>query len=131
MYLTTYGDAKPEAGWQVSMDMVRVMTEEASGLLAAGSMMHVEEGVPTRVGNGPSRMCVRLRVSVCLSVCPCLCARTPRAHVCVHVSRLCGCARARGRSHRVRADLRVGGQACMWTCVMNFAPQQRDERARK
>eukprot|EP00802_Teleaulax_amphioxeia_P006981 Tamp_06987.p1 GENE.Tamp_06987~~Tamp_06987.p1 ORF type:complete len:602 (-),score=121.70 Tamp_06987:28-1833(-) len=46
VYLTTYGDAKPEAGWQVSMDMVRVMTEEASGLLAAGSMMHVEEGVP-------------------------------------------------------------------------------------
>ena len=28
MYLTTYGDANPEAGWQVSMDMVRVMTEE-------------------------------------------------------------------------------------------------------
>ena len=46
VYLTTYGDAKPEAGWQVSMDMVRVMTEEASGLLQGGSMMHIDEGVP-------------------------------------------------------------------------------------
>lgn len=46
VYLTTYGDAKPEAGWQVSMDMVRIMTEEASGLLQDGSMMHVDEGVP-------------------------------------------------------------------------------------
>jgi len=46
VYLTTYGDAKPEAGWQVSMDMVRVMTEETSAWLAEGAMMHMEEGVP-------------------------------------------------------------------------------------
>jgi hypothetical protein len=46
IYLTTYGDAKPGAGWQVSMDMVRVMTEEASGLLLGGAMMHIDEGVP-------------------------------------------------------------------------------------
>ena len=46
VYLTTYGDANPEAGWQVSMDIVRVMTEEGSGLLQGGSMMHLDEGVP-------------------------------------------------------------------------------------
>jgi hypothetical protein len=46
VYLTTYGDAKPEAGWQVSMDMVRVMSEESSALLQGGGIMHVDEGVP-------------------------------------------------------------------------------------
>ena len=57
VYLTTYGDAKPEAGWQVSMDIVRVMTEEGSGLLQGGSMMHLVLSPSALSSAPPSQLC--------------------------------------------------------------------------
>ena len=51
------GAAASKAGWQVSMDIVRVMTEEGSGLLQGGSMMHLVLSPSALSSAPPSQLC--------------------------------------------------------------------------
>jgi len=53
VYLTTYADGPAQAGWQVSMDILRVFAGDERGLLPSGSIMHLEEGAPLFVCPSP------------------------------------------------------------------------------